>query len=160
MFKGNVIQMLGFNEMARYLWRQLCVHNSTEMSIEHILRGAWAFFMKLKDEFCTKHFCCRQRHGLFDAECTSVACFRGFAWTMTKEPEHRLSIMRRKMVRIVFVFRRHSDTHWVTCTSVQESDAAFEQTSTNYALRDWITVKRQSKGRFAGKTALSADKRW
>jgi len=142
----------------KYLGRKLCTEDFHEVELANRLASGWASFMKLKEVLCDKRISLRKRLRLFDAVVVPTVLYGCAAWTLTADGHQQLTVARRRMLRWIFGLRRGSEETWVDYTRRATRHSVIE--AEKYGSKDWATLCREKKWKFAGLTATRDDGRW
>ena len=114
-------QRINIVETVDYLGRKLTMKNLHASEVDNRIAKAWAKFMSLKKELCTKHYPLRDRLRLFQATVTSTLLYGSGSWTMTAPLQTKLRSTQRRMLRwMVGVGRKTVPIN--TCDKTSGSD--------------------------------------
>ena len=153
----SAVEVLNNKCAERYLGRLFSVDNFHEKEIENRIAAGWASFTKFKSELCCKNISLNKRIMLFDSVVTPRVLYGAAAWTLTRTLEKKLLVARRRMLRMIFGYRRYTMESWVEYL-VRVTHAIEDHICS--LSKDWVYQARLRKWRSAEKLAAAVDGRW
>ena len=160
---GDTIEILPVDGHVKYLGRQLCFEQPTEVEVDNRISQAWKRFMANREEFTDRRTSVNMRLKLFDGTVAATMLYGTEAWTMTTEQASKVRRAQRRMLRLILGHGRRKIEggevepwhEWV-----QRATAQAEARLLKLGLKDWVTTHYQHKWRWACKIASMDTDRW
>ena len=139
---GEEYEILCYEGSTKYLGRKICYDDQHEVEFGNRVAKAWAAFSKFKRELTDRRHRLEARLKLFDAVVTSTLMYGCETWSLRIDQQRRLSVLQRKMLRMVLNARRR-----VICTGSSDASASADisdQDSDTSNLEPWVDFLRRT----------------
>ena len=125
--------VLGFDESTKYLGRKVCFQDPHQTEFDNRVAKAWGAFSKHKQELTDRRHSVRNRLRLFDAVVSSTLLYGCETWTLRTDQERRLTVLQKKMLRVVLNAKRRT----VASSSSEEESEETEEGRNTERLEPW-----------------------
>ena len=133
-FDGKSVEVLGFQDAAKYLGCKFSFHDRNEKELSHRISAAWAAFSSHKVELTNKRYPLRHRLRLFNATVGATVLYACECWTLRLDQQRRLRKVQRCMLRMVIGAKRRILKEFEGASSESVSEEAGEDDDGDEAL--------------------------
>ena len=160
------MKALECDEKDKYLFRQVCFHDSHETELSNRIGAAWAAFSKHNGELTDRRYRLKDRLRLFSATVTACVFYGCECWVLRKDQQKRLRAAQRKMLRMVLHAKRRrtagntgDDNVEPWAEFLQRSAKWVEQKLQDTGQQEWLDIWRQRQKKWDQKLA-ARKQRW
>ena len=173
--------VLDYDGSTKYLGRKVCYNDPHETEFNNRVAKAWDAFTKYRHELTDRRHKLPTRLKLFDAVVSSTLLYGCESWTLRVDHQRRLTVIQRKMLRMVLNAKRRSvptdgsDDSQTTDTSDIESEATClepwpeflkrtalwtDEQLVKSGLHQWVVQWKTRKRQWAAKLMAEGTDKW